>query len=837
MTRNIRRAGKKSKHLKKKKPLSRIRKPEELSLEEWQVMLRVQMAKGKNFKVKNLGSRPVFSDFEVYNPETKKTYHVMIHGAELGVNYCSCPDFAVNTLGTCKHVEFVLRRLRRRKETERILEEGYVPEYSSVALRYGLERRVVFNAGKAAGEGLKKLAACFFDIHGFLTLKGFYDFDKFVERAKMFSDDIKYHDDAMRFIASVRDAKKRGDRVKKIFSQGIESKAFNKILKTDLLPYQREGVLFAATAGRSLIADDMGLGKTVQAIAGSEVMSRYLDIEKVLVICPTSLKYQWAKEINRFTDRSCQVLYGLSRQRGEIYKQESFYKITNYDVIHRDIEAIEGWAPDLIILDEAQRIKNWKTRLARSVKKLSSPYAIVLTGTPLENRLEELHSIVEFLDRHHLGPLFRFLHTHQVTDKDGRVTGYKDLNRLGESLAPVLLRRKKDAVLDQLPERSDKNYFVRMTAEQIKIHEENAETVARIAAKWRRYNFLTETEKRILLVALQNMRMVCDDTYLVDKKTTHGNKIRELELQLGEIFEAPRGKVVIFSEWVRMLELAGGLLDRKKWRYEFLHGGVPGKKRGELIRAFEEDPECRVFLSSQAGGVGLNLQSAETVINLDLPWNPAVLEQRIGRVHRLGQKRPVRVINFIAEGSIEHGMLDILAFKKSMFSGVLDGGSNNVFMGETRFKRFMKTVEKVSESMDEKKKKLSIFEAEEAERDRKNARREISDEQEESEVKDVSSRQPATFNADTLKGLLKIGIQAIDAFSGNTDNKTGNEAMFSGLQSCFGIKINHDGETGKKTINIPVPDEAVIEKIMQCANMAVELLTGIKASQREQQTK
>ena len=128
----------------------------------------------------------------------------------------------------------------------------------------------------------------------------------------------------------------------------------------------------------------------------------------------------------------------------------------------------------------------------------------------------------------------------------------------------------------------------------------------------------------------------------------------------------------------------------------FFHGGVPSRKRKNLIEQFREDPDCRLFLSTDAGGVGLNLQHANVVVNMDLPWNPAVLEQRIGRVHRLGQTRPVQVINFIAEGTIEQGMLSTLAFKKSLFAGILDGGEKEVFLGESRLKRFMESVEKVT---------------------------------------------------------------------------------------------------------------------------------------------
>jgi superfamily II DNA/RNA helicase len=165
---------------------------------------------------------------------------------------------------------------------------------------------------------------------------------------------------------------------------------------------------------------------------------------------------------------------------------------------------------------------------------------------------------------------------------------------------------------------------------------------------------------------------------------------------LDDVFETNTEKVVVFSQWERMTRLVRGELEDREVGHAYLHGGVPSHKRAPLLDDFRDDPACRVFLSTDAGGVGLNLQSASLVINLDIPWNPAVLEQRIGRIHRHGQQRPVTVINLVSAGSIEERMLDVLAFKSSLFAGVLDNGSDQVFMGESKFKRFMTSVEDIA---------------------------------------------------------------------------------------------------------------------------------------------
>ena len=176
---------------------------------------------------------------------------------------------------------------------------------------------------------------------------------------------------------------------------------------------------------------------------------------------------------------------------------------------------------------------------------------------------------------------------------------------------------------------------------------------------------------------------------------------------LQEIFEN-REKVVIFSQWERMTRLVANELDALKVGYQYLHGGVPSARRKDLLTNFREDKDCLVFLSTDAGGVGLNLQSASVLVNLDIPWNPAVLEQRIGRIHRLGQHKPVNVINFISRGTIEENLLGLLSFKKSVFEGVLDKGENIVFMGEGKLKQFMNSVAKMVEPVEQTQEPLSV---------------------------------------------------------------------------------------------------------------------------------
>jgi superfamily II DNA or RNA helicase len=821
--RRPRAAGKKAKKSKAAK-LSRLHKPENMSLEEWQIELRRQFGREQPFQLKNLGSEPIFSEFEVRNPQRKSAYRVHIRGHRPGENYCSCPDFATNTLGTCKHIEFTLAVLERKRGGPAQLRAGFQPSFSEVYLHYGLRREVRFRPGRGCSVELARLATRYFDAEGTLLPDAVGRFGAFLSKAAEFDGELRCADDVLAFIAEMRDAEQRRQRVAEAFPRGIKSAAFKNLVRVPLYDYQREGALFAARAGRCLLADEMGLGKTVQAVAVAEIMARLFGVERVLVICPTSLKHQWQREIERLGPCSVGVVNGLRRQRELCFGTDTFFKVMNYDTVHADLDLIAGWSPDLVVLDEAQRIKNWNTRVARSVKRITSPYALVLTGTPLENRLEELISIVQFVDRFRLGSTFRLLDEHQVRDGDGKVVGYKDLDRIGQTLEPILVRRQKDEVLDQLPERIDSTVFVPMTPQQETHHAENQELVARVVAKWRRYRFLSEADQRRLMIALQRMRMACDNTYLVDHSSDHGVKAKEATTLLGEVLERPGTKVVVFSQWLRMHELIVRRLEEKGWDHVLFHGGVPGGKRKDLIDRFRDDPQCRIFLSTDAGGVGLNLQHATVVLNMDLPWNPAVLEQRIGRVHRLGQKQPVRVVNFVAKNTIEEGMLSVLKFKKSLFAGVLDGGEKEVFLGGSRLNKFMEQVEAATSAIPEE---ALLEDAEEALRSLGTAGEPPARQAGRPKRRPpppLPDRMPALSAAasDPWTGLLQAGMALLQQAAGATGNGAvaGRTAAGTGGRSL----VRRDAQTGETYLHLSVPQPEVLEQALEAVGSLLESL-------------
>ena len=810
----------------KETKLSRTHAPEKLSPLDWQRALRRQFGREQEFGLENIGSEPFFSEFRVSNPQSRSAYRVAIRGKLPGDNYCACPDYATNELGTCKHIEFVLAQLEKKRGAKSAFSRGYQPAFSELYLRNDGGRAIHFRAGTDCQPAVLKAADLLFDAaYGWILPQDrFGELERFVAAVAKSGHELRAYDDALDFVAGLRDAERRSVALDGIFPRGATDAALKKLLKVPLYPYQAEGALFAVRAGRALIGDEMGLGKTIQAIAAAEILARHFGVSKVLVICPTSLKYQWQSEIKRFSGRDSHVIAGGRAQRQKEYAQDDFCKITNYEKLQPDLDLIAAWSPDFVIVDEAQRVKNWNTIAARALKRIDSSYAVVLTGTPLENKLEELISIVQFVDQHRLGPTWKLLHEHQVKDEAGRVTGYTGLEKIGQTLAPIMIRRRKSEVLMQLPDRTDQNLMVPMTEMQMQHHQENADVVAQIVNRWRKMKFLSDKDQRRLTCALQNMRMSCNSTYLLDQETDHGVKADELAALFDDLFAQADAKVVVFSQWTRTHDIVIRRLEARGIGYVSFHGGVPSEKRPALVERFCDDPDCRVFLSTDAGATGLNLQHASTLVNMDLPWNPALLEQRIARIHRMGQKRPVQIINFVAKGTIEEGMLSVLAFKRSLSAGILDGGTGEISLGGSRLNRFMKDVENVTGHMGEGETVTPAEEAagvmtatEAAFVPEGNAETEVgAGETVDTAPNEGAATEPVECNdPDPWQALTQLGVQLVSAIGA-----AGNPAATAHPW------IERDPDTGAQSLKLPLPPPETAGKIADVLSMLANTLRG-----------
>jgi len=625
---------------------------------------REERSRKERMTVRSTEPKVLWTDYLVTSATSGKTYRVALRGWEPGDSYCTCPDFSKNTLGTCKHVLAVQRGARRRFPPA-AQRRPYRPRGVAVHLRYGgePELRVL------APEGLEAPAERIIRPLTRGAIRDVRSLVKCIARLEALGHEVTVYPDAEEFIRHRLYQDHIAELVAEVRADPARHPLRRDLLKAELLPYQLDGIAFAAGAGRAVLADDMGLGKTIQGIGVAALLRREADIRRVLVVCPASLKSQWRSEIQRFSNLDCQLVLGGAAERAAQYDNGCFFTVCNYEQVLRDILPIERVPWDLIILDEGQRIKNWEATTSRVIKGLRSRFALVLSGTPLENRLDELFSVVEFIDGRRLGPAFRFFNRHRIVDEKGKVLGYKNLGELRERLKPILLRRTRASVMRDLPPRSTEIVRIAPSEEQSDLHRAHLRVVRSIVTK----AYINEMDLLRLRKALLMCRMVADSTFLVDKQAPgYSTKLKALDELLESLLAEDDRKIVLFSEWTTMLGLVEPLLRKHGADYVRLDGSVPQAKRQPLVQRFQKDPACRVFLTTNAGATGLNLQAANTVVNVDLPWNPAVLEQRIARAHRMGQKSPVQVYILITEGTLEENLLGTLSAKHDLALAALD---------------------------------------------------------------------------------------------------------------------------------------------------------------------
>lgn len=757
--------------------------PEGMMPDRWQKLLRRQAAEKADFIITPIPEHWSTGSYNVTSPRSRRHYTTIYHGEESPYNSCQCMDFRTNGLGTCKHIEAVALRMpvqgwRTEKE----------PERTVLDIDYRNGRRLRLRLADITPQEVVMAAMRFFD-DDFYAVGGMVsELPSFIQQTKRLDSSFHVTSDALTFILEERDRLRR-EHLAEVFSDA----EIDSVLRTTLYPYQTEGIRKAFAAGRSLLADEMGLGKTVQALGTAELLRQRNMADSVLVVCPTSLKYQWKKEIERFTGASATIIEGPTTARRELYGTSTPYKIVSYHTLANDIKTLGKLSTDVLLMDEVQRLKNWNTQISQAVRRIDSEYAVVISGTPLDYKLEELYSVMQFVDQYAFGALHRFISATAVKSETGKVTGYRNLGDVTARLHKHMIRRRKSDVALQLPERTDKTLFVPMTREQKELHDEAMNTVAQLVNKWQRYRFLSEKDRKRLLLQLSRMRMVCDSTYVLDLKTRFDTKVGETVQLIRTMTESNDGKAVIFSQWERMTHLIAQELDNEGIRYEYHNGSMPASRRGEMTERFMRDPDIRVFLSTDAGATGLNLQCASTIINLDLPWNPAMLEQRIARIHRIGQRRNIQVINFVAAGTIEERMLTTLKFRQDLFSGIMDGGEDSITLDDTQLSRIADSISVVMSAPEEPEtqSKGTVAETEE-------------DEPEVKTQTDVT--EGATIVAPDE--LIRNGMSFISGLVSTLESPEATERLLNEI-------VHTDESTGKSELHIPIPDRESVGKLLR----------------------
>lgn len=460
------------------------------------------------------------------------------------------------------------------------------------------------------------------------------------------------------------DVIKLEDRLRYALQPSLESILAERSLAFPLqpFPYQFEGVAFLYPRHAAILADEMGLGKTMQAITAIRLLLRSGEIQSVLLVCPKPLVSNWQREFDLWAPEIPVIVIegDQARRRWQWQLAEVPLKIANYELLHRDLEALEGGRLrfDLVVLDESQRIKNRAGATSQAACSIDRGRSWALTGTPVENSPEDLVGIFEFLAPGYLSP-----------DMKPR--------RMGRTVSEYVLRRTKDQVLVELPPKMFRDADVDLAPEQRESYR-----LAEDEGVLRLQGLRGEVTIRHVFELVLRLKQICN----FDPATGASAKLERLEADLEEVAASGR-KAVIFSQWVETLRT----LARRLQRFGPLeyHGQVPAKGRDAVLRRFRDDGKAHVLLISYgAGGVGLNLQFAGYVFLFDRWWNPAVEDQAINRAHRIGAAGPVTVTRFLAAGTIEERIDRILQEKRELFDAIFSGADCARKLGLTQEELF-----------------------------------------------------------------------------------------------------------------------------------------------------
>ena len=468
-------------------------------------------------------------------------------------------------------------------------------------------------------------------------------------------------------------------KARKLFEQlagieAIEKTPKPRTLKAKLRPYQEEGLSWLKfihnLRSGGVLADDMGLGKTVEAIAVLLAVKTAGEPFKCLIVAPTSVVPNWQRELERFAPSLKVALWhGAERREQEEALEKAEVIITSYALLRRDIEFLERLELDYAILDEAQNIKNPASATAQAAKRLKAGRRLALTGTPIENRLSEIWSIFDFVSPGLLGPLDRF---EQRFSRHIEAGDQKLASRLRATIHPFILRRTKLEVAKDLPEKLELDRLCELTGEQRAVYLQVAREVrAQVLGEVERVG-LAKSQLQIL-AGLTRLRQAACDPRLLGLPRPFGDDDSGKLVALRELLSSAVDgghKVLVFSQFVTMLKIIERAVREDGLKHEYLDGST--KDRPERIEHFQEDPNVNLFLISlKAGGTGLNLTAADTVVHFDPWWNPAVEDQATDRAHRIGQTRVVTAYRLVAAGTIEEKILVLKAKKRQLVSSVL----------------------------------------------------------------------------------------------------------------------------------------------------------------------
>ena len=448
-----------------------------------------------------------------------------------------------------------------------------------------------------------------------------------------------------------------------------------------LRDYQKDGVKWLYTLYKcdlgGILADEMGLGKSIQTIMFIKQVLKEKPDSKIIIVCPTSLVYNWVKEFEKFGNELKYIAVAESKEkRKEIIKNQDKYNvfITSYGLVRNDNDEYEKMNFEVCIIDEAQAIKNYQAGMTKEIKKIKARTKIALTGTPLENSVTELWSIFDFIMPGYLNSIIKFKENYGIKEVDEK--SLEKLTNLNYQIKPFILRRKKQEVYKDLPEKIENNIYLELPDYQkalyIKVLKETEEEMNELIA--------TEGFQKArfkILQLLMKLRQICvDPNILFENYKEESVKIEKL-IEVVKDMVADGHKILIFSSFKRVIDRVKKIFNKENISSYVITGEVKGKDRMKLVEEFNNDDTNCFLITLKSGGTGLNLTSADVVIHLDIWWNPQVENQATDRTHRIGQKNKVTVIRLVTQGTIEEKIIELQNKKKILSDNLIEGKNDS----------------------------------------------------------------------------------------------------------------------------------------------------------------
>lgn len=454
---------------------------------------------------------------------------------------------------------------------------------------------------------------------------------------------------------------KKIERVRQGKFKESEEQLFKEI-NLPLFDFQKIGAGFLSVTQSGLIGDEPGLGKSLQSLATIKIKKA----NKVLIFCPNILKLNWKEELEKWDNSTITVIDGNKKKREILWKENSKFFIVNYELILRDFEEINLIDWDYLVVDEATRVSNPKAKQSKLIKKIKSKYRIALTGTPFNNSIQDIWNIIDFCQPSLMGTYWEFLDKYCLLDHFRTVIGYKNLDLLKENIKTIMIRRLKSEILKELPDKVYENIYVDLSSEERKIYEavkkELKEELKDLEINIANDKFLSNA-----LVKIVRLMQVADSLELVSEKQ-QSTKIEVVKELLSDILHK-NSKAIIYTRFEKMSKI----LERELKDYNplLITGKVNKNTRNENIKNFKENDKNKILIMTESGTYGLNIQIARYVIHFDLPWSISKLEQREGRVHRIGQQSKVVVYKIIATNTIDEYILKTLYRKEKQSTELL----------------------------------------------------------------------------------------------------------------------------------------------------------------------